>query len=143
MEESESQQPLETRAESFDLVPDKHPSSSCYWPNTVIEVKNEDATLPCYLSPETSAVTMEIRWFKWIYCIYQYKNGEVREGRGYEGRVSLIMEELQRGNVSLTLRDVQRADEGKYRCMVLYGEDKKVTSETLLEIYVNPVEMTL
>ncbi|KAL7887747.1 hypothetical protein AOLI_G00054680, partial [Acnodon oligacanthus] len=80
-----------------------------------------DATLPCYLSPETSAVAMEIRWFKGTDCIYLYLNGQVTEGRGYEGRVGTLTEDLQRGNVSLSLRDVQRSDYGEYRCEVTHG----------------------
>ncbi|KAL7873965.1 hypothetical protein SRHO_G00049350 [Serrasalmus rhombeus] len=80
-----------------------------------------DVTLPCYLSPETSAVAMEIRWFKGTDCIYLYLNGQVTEGRGYEGRVSMFTDELQRGNVSLSLRDVQRSDYGEYRCEVTHG----------------------
>ena len=80
-----------------------------------------DVTLPCYLSPETSAVAMEIRWFKGTDCIYLYENGQVTEGRGYEGRVSVSTHQLQRGNVSLSLRDVQRSDYGEYRCEVTHG----------------------
>ncbi|KAL7873963.1 hypothetical protein SRHO_G00049330 [Serrasalmus rhombeus] len=80
-----------------------------------------DVTLPCYLSPETSAVAMEISWFKGTDCIYLYLNGQVTEGRGYEGRVSMLTEDLQRGNVSLSLRDVQRSDYGEYRCEVTHG----------------------
>ncbi|XP_017540629.1 butyrophilin-like protein 2 isoform X2 [Pygocentrus nattereri] len=80
-----------------------------------------DVTLPCYLSPETSAVAMEIRWFKGTDCIYLYLNGQVTEGRGYEGRVSMFTDELQRGNMSLSLRDVQRSDYGEYRCEVTHG----------------------
>ena len=80
-----------------------------------------DVTLPCYLSPETSAVAMEIRWFKGTDCIYLYQNGQVTEGRGYEGRVSVFTHQLQRGNVSLSLRDVQRSDYGEYRCEVTHG----------------------
>ncbi|KAL7873964.1 hypothetical protein SRHO_G00049340 [Serrasalmus rhombeus] len=80
-----------------------------------------DVTLPCYLSPETSAAAMEIRWFKGTDCIYLYLNGQVTEGRGYEGRVSMFTDELQRGNVSLSLRDVQRSDYGEYRCEVTHG----------------------
>ncbi|KAI4891321.1 hypothetical protein NFI96_009852 [Prochilodus magdalenae] len=43
-------------------------------------------TLSCHLSPELSAVTMEIRWFKETDCVCLYKNRQVTEGRGYEGR---------------------------------------------------------
>ncbi|KAI4899555.1 hypothetical protein NFI96_017647 [Prochilodus magdalenae] len=86
-----------------------------------------DATLPCYLSPETSAAAMEIRWFKGTDWIYLYQNGQVTEGRGYEGRVSLFTHELQKGNVSLRLRDTQESDSGRYRCVVTHGGRKVKT----------------
>ena len=85
----------------------------------------EDVTLPCNLSPETSAVAMEIRWFKGTDCIYLYKNGHVTEGRGYEGRVSVNTQELQRGGVSLRLRENTWGDGGVYTCQVISGEHKE------------------
>ena len=42
------------------------------------------------------------------------------EGRGYEGRVSLVTQELERGNVSLRLRDYRRSDRGGDICQVIY-----------------------
>ncbi|XP_076866961.1 uncharacterized protein LOC143518387 [Brachyhypopomus gauderio] len=80
------------------------------------------ATLSCHLSPQTSAVAMEIRWFKGTDCVCVYKNGQVTEGRGYEDRVSLFTEELQRGNVSLLLRDCSESDVGYYLCQVTSGD---------------------
>ncbi|KAI4889037.1 hypothetical protein NFI96_021779, partial [Prochilodus magdalenae] len=79
-------------------------------------------TLSCHLSPELSAVTMEIRWFKGTDCVCLYKNRQVTEGRGYEGRVSLFIEELQRGNVSLQIRDCTESDRGYYLCQVTNGD---------------------
>ncbi|XP_076867054.1 uncharacterized protein LOC143518462 isoform X2 [Brachyhypopomus gauderio] len=64
---------------------------------------------------------MEIRWFKGTDCVCLYKNGQVTEGRGYEDRVSLFTEELQRGNVSLQLRDCREPDIGYYLCQVTSG----------------------
>ena len=84
-----------------------------------------DVTLPCHLSPETSAVAMEIRWFNGTDCIYLYKNGHVTEGRGYEGRVSVNTQELQRGDVSLRLRESRWGDGGVYTCQVISGEHKE------------------
>ena len=49
-----------------------------------------------------------------------FKNGQVIEGRGYEGRVSLVTQELERGNVSLRLRDYRRSDRGGDICQVIY-----------------------
>ncbi|XP_036417135.1 butyrophilin-like protein 2 isoform X3 [Colossoma macropomum] len=79
-------------------------------------------TLSCHLSPEISAVAMEIRWFKGTDCVCLYKNRQVTEGRGYEGRVSLFTQELQRGNVSLQIRDCRESDEGTYLCQVTNGD---------------------
>ncbi|XP_036416412.1 trichohyalin-like [Colossoma macropomum] len=79
-------------------------------------------TLSCHLSPEISAVAMEIRWFMETDCVCLYKNMQVTEGRGYEGRVSLFTQELQRGNVSLQIRDFRWSDEGDYLCQVSNGD---------------------
>ncbi|KAI4874453.1 hypothetical protein NFI96_024314 [Prochilodus magdalenae] len=79
-------------------------------------------TVSCHLSPELSAVTMEIRWFKETDCVCLYKNRQVTEGRGYEGRVSLFTQELQRGNVSFKIRDRRRSDTGYYLCQVTNGD---------------------
>ncbi|KAI4896445.1 hypothetical protein NFI96_006863, partial [Prochilodus magdalenae] len=83
------------------------------------------ATLSCHLSPELSAVDMEIRWFKGTDCVCLYKNRQVTEGRGYEGRVSLFTQELQRGNVSLQIRDLTESDTGDYLCQVTDGDTTK------------------
>ncbi|XP_029574029.1 trichohyalin isoform X5 [Salmo trutta] len=85
----------------------------------------KEVTLPCHLSPDTSAVATTIRWFKETECIYLYQNGQVTERSGYEGRVSLITQELERGNVSLRLRGYRRSDTGDYICQVIHGEQKE------------------
>ncbi|XP_036835157.1 myelin-oligodendrocyte glycoprotein-like [Oncorhynchus mykiss] len=98
-----------------------------------VEVKvGEEVTLPCHLSPDTSAVATTISWFKGTECIYLYKNGQVTERSGYEGRVSLITKELKRGNVSLRLRDFRRSDTGFYICQVIHGEQKDEAAVSLL-----------
>ncbi|KAG7314463.1 hypothetical protein KOW79_021766 [Hemibagrus wyckioides] len=79
-------------------------------------------TLSCRLSPEISAVNMEIRWFKETDCVCVYKNREVTEGKDYRGRVSLFTQELERGNVSLKLRNCTETDFGYYLCQVTNGD---------------------
>ncbi|XP_060719487.1 butyrophilin subfamily 2 member A2-like [Tachysurus vachellii] len=79
-------------------------------------------TLSCHLSPEISAVDLEIRWFKETDCVCVHKNSKVTEGRGYEGRVSLFTQELERGNVSLQLRNCTESDDGYYLCQVTDGD---------------------
>ncbi|XP_049332299.1 selection and upkeep of intraepithelial T-cells protein 1-like [Astyanax mexicanus] len=85
------------------------------------ECQSGSVTLSCLLSPELSAVGMEIRWFKGTDCVCLYKNRQVTEGRSYEDRVSLITQELQRGNVSLQIRNCDRSDTGYYLCQVTDG----------------------
>src|SRR4029434_11251526 len=95
-------------------------------PDHVVKASvGDDVTLPCLLSPETSAVAMEIRWFKGTDCIYLYKNGHVTVREGYEGRVSVNTQELQRGDVSLTLRERREEDGEVYTCQVISGEHKE------------------
>ncbi|KAL0966930.1 hypothetical protein UPYG_G00302400 [Umbra pygmaea] len=88
-------------------------------------VVGDDVILHCHLSPETSAVTMTIRWFKQTKCIYLYKNGQVTERTGYEDRLSLNNQELERGNVSLTMKNFKEPDKGVYICQVINGEQKE------------------
>ncbi|KAM6953976.1 uncharacterized protein FYW47_012917 [Aplochiton taeniatus] len=74
------------------------------------------------------AVATTITWFRETECIYLYKNGQVIEGRGYEDRLSLVTQELGRGNVSLRLRDIRGSDIGKYICQVIHGEQEQEIS---------------
>ncbi|XP_017556201.2 trichohyalin [Pygocentrus nattereri] len=109
--------------------------------NRVFAYPSDDVTLTSHLSPETSAVGMEIRWFRGIECIYLYRNGQVTVGRGYEGRLSLFNEELQIGNVSLLLRDVGQADTGIYSCQVITGENKENRVEKTIHLYMAGTEI--
>ncbi|KAI4889036.1 hypothetical protein NFI96_021780 [Prochilodus magdalenae] len=99
-------------------------------------------TLSCHLSPELSAVTMEIRWFKGTDCVCLYKNRQVTEGRGYEGRVSLFTQELQRGNVSLQIRDCRESDTGDYLCQVTNGDTTEECTVGVRALKVFSVQQT-
>ncbi|XP_042579667.1 uncharacterized protein LOC109046619 isoform X2 [Cyprinus carpio] len=81
-----------------------------------------DSTIQCHLSPKTSAVDMEIRWFKETDCVCFYKNRRLIEGESYEGIMSLCTEELERGIVSLQLKDVRESHVGDYLCQVTSGD---------------------
>lgn len=86
---------------------------------TVSVIPGKDAILPVHLSPETSAVSMEIRWFRETELIYQFKNGQEKK-YGYKNRVSLSIDQLEKGNLSLTLRNFQPSDLGDYTCKVFH-----------------------
>lgn len=80
----------------------------------------EDVILPVHLSPETSAVFMTVRWFRDSELIYQYKNGQEITDGDYENRACLSIQELERGNISLTLRNFVPSDSGKFTCKVFH-----------------------
>ncbi len=75
-------------------------------------------TVSCHLSPALSAVDLEITWFGKMSCICAYKNREMTQGVDYEGRASLFIHDLPRGNVSLRVADFRESDLGVYRCQV-------------------------
>ncbi|XP_048062095.1 butyrophilin-like protein 2 [Megalobrama amblycephala] len=102
----------ETHKNEFQLVgPEKH--------RVHVSVGSE-FTVQCHLSPKVSAVDMEIVWFKETNCVCLYKNKEVIEGRGYEGRVRLFNN--KRGNISLLMREFREFDVGDYLCQVTCGD---------------------
>lgn len=94
-------------------------------------------TLRCHLSPKVSAVDMEIIWFKETNCVCLYKNKEVIEGRGYEGRVRLFHNE--RGNISLLMREFREFDVGDYLCQVTCGDKtEEITVGVRGEYFISP-----
>lgn len=101
-------------------------------PDDIHTDPGDDVTLPCHLC----VVAMEVKWLKRTECIYWCKDGQGTEGRGYEGRVSVLTEDLQRGDVSLRLRDVTHSESGLHRCQVTH-EDYKV--EETLWLYVKRI----
>ncbi|KAK2870376.1 hypothetical protein Q8A67_024768 [Cirrhinus molitorella] len=68
---------------------------------------------------------MEIRWSKGTETIYQYNNGQEMTNNDFENRVSLSSQELRRGNLALTLRNVQMSDSGDYTCTVFHDGCQK------------------
>ncbi|XP_041957416.1 butyrophilin subfamily 1 member A1-like isoform X4 [Alosa sapidissima] len=78
-------------------------------------------TLPCGISPATSAVDLELRWhrpdgFNTPVLFYRNKAVQPVEPQ-YRGRVSLIGH-LEKGNVSLRLENLTLADRGEYVCYI-------------------------
>nr|XP_015201555.1 PREDICTED: butyrophilin subfamily 2 member A2-like isoform X2 [Lepisosteus oculatus] len=86
----------------------------------VLADEGSDIVLLCHLSPQTSVIGMHVRWFRQKFSEYVYLYKDMREtvGSGYEGRASLFSTELEKGNVSLLLKEVKISDEGPYKCHV-------------------------
>nr|XP_015194951.1 PREDICTED: butyrophilin subfamily 1 member A1-like isoform X1 [Lepisosteus oculatus] len=82
-----------------------------------------DLMLPCHLSPAHSAEPLEVRWARKERNeeVHLYRHRTEKQGRAFEGRVSLFKDSLKQGNVSLLIRDLQVSDEGLYTCFVDSG----------------------
>ncbi|KAA0716700.1 hypothetical protein E1301_Tti008905 [Triplophysa tibetana] len=89
-------------------------------------------TVPCHLSPEISAVDMEIRWFKEMDCVCLYKNRHMIEGKSYKGNVRQFTDVLEKGDVSLSLTRFRESDVGDYVCQQInrtWNEEERLEME--------------
>ncbi|XP_025032626.1 myelin-oligodendrocyte glycoprotein-like [Python bivittatus] len=117
-----------------------------------IAVIGEDVTIPCQLMsvsiPNNTAI--EVHWIfsnssKPIDVIYYHrKNKEEKELKNYGDRAELFYNELNRGNMSLKLRNISLSDQGKYTCVVTTetGFDEIVTELNVtgeLLFYYSPI----
>lgn len=53
--------------------------------------------------------------------VYVWRSGQELEGKKhkfFEGRTSMFIDELTKGNISLKLSKVKLTDEGEYRCFI-------------------------
>ncbi|KAK2887778.1 hypothetical protein Q8A67_016006 [Cirrhinus molitorella] len=77
----------------------------------VLSETTQDSIIQCHLkSHQISAVDMEIRWFKETDCVCFYKNRRLIKGKSYED-ISLCIDDLEKGIVSLQLKDVRKSDD--------------------------------
>ncbi|XP_059405271.1 uncharacterized protein LOC132140517 [Carassius carassius] len=87
---------------------------------------------------------MEIRWFKETDCVCFYKNRRLILGESYEGIMSLCTEELERGIVSIRLKDVRESHAGDYLCQVTSGDrTAEITIRKSLKAHGDHNEMPL
>ena len=67
-------------------------------------------------------------WLLYVYCSF-YSAVFINVLRGFvfltKGRVSLNTQNLERGDVSLRLRDIRWSDRGVYICQVIHGEQEE------------------
>ncbi|KAL7858902.1 hypothetical protein SRHO_G00140490 [Serrasalmus rhombeus] len=95
----------------------------------VVATFGSDVVLPCSVrrlddQSSLSAVDMNIKWTRpdWgdalVHLYENHKEINTRQIPHYRGRKALFTEELQNGNVSLRLSDVNTRDEGEYGCSV-------------------------
>ncbi|MGH0180026.1 UNVERIFIED_CONTAM: hypothetical protein FKN15_007910 [Acipenser sinensis] len=117
--------PVDEIAQGLYYVVDK--SSRDAWTvvgsdQPVIAEPGDDVILPCHISPRVSAVDMEVRWFRErfnmpVHLYMNQKDQLSRQDSDYWGRTALPPEALQRGDISLRLRNLQPSDRGVYTCL--------------------------
>ncbi|XP_076125370.1 butyrophilin subfamily 1 member A1-like [Alosa pseudoharengus] len=95
-------------------------------------------TLPCGVSPSSSAVPMQVRWyrpnaFRTPVLLYDNRRVQVEPADPrYQGRVSQVGE-LEKGNVSLRLENLTLEDRGEYVC---YAKSTKWYSDISIRLIV-------
>uniref|UniRef100_A0A3B4DRZ4 Ig-like domain-containing protein n=1 Tax=Pygocentrus nattereri TaxID=42514 RepID=A0A3B4DRZ4_PYGNA len=106
----------------------------------------EDVTLNCSIDSHIPPELLEVvSWTKvdQDITVLVFQEGEVQEDFTHERfreRVEFFgPEEIQRGNFSLRLKDLQLEDKGLYRCEVLSGE---FSAQTTVEIHLGKLTCT-
>ncbi|XP_048204210.1 butyrophilin subfamily 1 member A1-like [Perognathus longimembris pacificus] len=97
----------------------------------------EDAELPCYLSPPVSAEYMELRWFRntfsppvWMRSDLGQEQEQMPE---YQGRVTLVQDNITSGHAAVKIHDIRVSDEGIYGC---FFSDKHAQGQAFIHLRV-------
>ncbi|KAM8779410.1 butyrophilin-like protein 2 [Rhynchonycteris naso] len=82
----------------------------------------EDIQLPCDLSPEANARSMEVRWLRShrYPAVHVYVNGDHVPGEQmaeYRGRTVLGTDGINAGRLTLQIQDARTSDDGPFRCL--------------------------
>uniref|UniRef100_A0A8B9UHV9 Ig-like domain-containing protein n=1 Tax=Anas zonorhyncha TaxID=75864 RepID=A0A8B9UHV9_9AVES len=83
----------------------------------------QDVVLPCHLSPQRDARSLDVRWIRddLSETVHHYRNGEdlYREQmRAYAGRTELARDGLSAGILDLRITGLRPSDDGQYVCTV-------------------------
>uniref|UniRef100_A0A8C3GH57 Butyrophilin subfamily 1 member A1 n=1 Tax=Cairina moschata TaxID=8855 RepID=A0A8C3GH57_CAIMO len=96
----------------------------------------QDVVLPCHLSPQRDARSLDVRWIRdhISETVHHYRNGEdlYREQMGaYAGRTELVRDGLSAGSLDLRITGLRPSDDGRYVCTV---EDADDYGETIVDL---------
>uniref|UniRef100_A0A493U3V8 Butyrophilin subfamily 1 member A1 n=1 Tax=Anas platyrhynchos platyrhynchos TaxID=8840 RepID=A0A493U3V8_ANAPP len=99
----------------------------------------QDVVLPCHLSPQRDARTLDVRWIRdhISETVHHYRNGEDVYGEqmgAYAGRTELVRDGLSAGILHLRITGLRPSDDGLYVCTV---EDVHAYKEAIVELEVS------
>ncbi|XP_071880990.1 butyrophilin subfamily 3 member A2-like isoform X2 [Anas platyrhynchos] len=106
---------------------------------SVTATVGQDVVLPCHLSPQRDARTLDVRWIrkKFSETVHHYHNGEDLYGEqmgAYAGRTELLRDGLSAGSLDLRITGLRPSDDGLYVCTV---RDADAYSEAIVELEVS------
>lgn len=123
----------------------------------VLAVEGDDVVLPCHVEPKDNMVELPLEWTKvhsdlqdfpeavdYVHVYRDLQELMDMKAPSYHGRTTLSVEGLRRGDMSLGISNVTRADGGRYRCYLptlksftlvrLLGELRRVAPPSIIHI---------
>ncbi|NWZ29753.1 MOG protein, partial [Asarcornis scutulata] len=106
---------------------------------SVTATMGQDVVLPCHLSPQRDARTLEVRWIRRTISetVHHYRNGEDLYGQqmgAYAGRTELLRDGLSAGSLDLRITGQRPSDDGQYTCT---AGDADAYAETIVDLEVS------
>uniref|UniRef100_A0A8B9ZQP9 Ig-like domain-containing protein n=1 Tax=Anas zonorhyncha TaxID=75864 RepID=A0A8B9ZQP9_9AVES len=105
----------------------------------------QDVVLPCHLSPQRDARTLDVRWIRKEFSetVHHYRNGEDLYGEqmgAYVRRTELVRDGLSAGRLDLRIMGLTPSDDGLYVCTV---EDAHAYKEAIVDLEVSESQSPL